>query len=148
MTRYSLGKLSHPSVLKIFWSIYENILLNEQNKNINKHTHTNGGRRRGNQICKESLIMSFFFIWLLMFIGRISVIIKCYRISSLIGWWWRTIGIWMISITKNRILINRKRIYSTYRLSELSRKPFANGLLSILSCVTYWIKKTNYELLH
>jgi hypothetical protein len=40
-------------------------------------------------------------------------------------------------LKKKNFFLDRKKGKCSYRLSELSLKPLANGLLSILSCVTY-----------
>ncbi len=86
------------------------------------------------------LMISLLFMRFLMFIC-IFIIIKSHITSGSIRWRWRTIWIWIVSIpfrkkiVWNKIMINNNEL--TYRLSELSRKPFANGLLSIFNWVTY-----------
>lgn len=120
----------------------------KKNENIKKHTQTHGKRKQNSRCNAMPSIKSLLLVRLLMFIDTPIVIVSP-STSRRVRRWWRTVRIRMIDVTRIERdacsdWMHHMSIRFTYRLSEPSRKPFANGLLSIFSCVT-WVEEWNHH---
>ena len=120
----------------------------EKKENIKKHTQTHGKQKQNSRCNAMPSINSLLLVRLLMFIDT-SIVVVSPCVSRRVRRRWRTVRIRMIHVTRiEREACSDQMHYTsiefTYRLSEPSRKPFANGLLSIFSCVT-WDEQGNHR---